>query len=651
MIKHDAKWFLVALMLGIFPHILQAADLYKEINVLADSAQKMKGQKELPAINTRWMKLARQLNDTAQIENAYDNLTSHYYQMGDIDSLKKYTYEYMEWCAAHHKSDTRYMNWRQYIQRMTEKGMQEEAMAETAKLHKDAEKSKNKYGLACGEMCIGYNHRIFGNSLKLCIEYYNNALKLFEEGDYYRDSYVVLLNIIQAYLSRSEYADAENYLNKLEQLEVRMNKKKVEVEASLHLRFCEFRVISLLANKGEAAARPYIEQTDRFYVQNPKSTAPEAWFAYKIMCCRILGDLKGNIAYMDSLMNYQHSLGTCYPANYYEKATLQEKLGEYRAACQNYSMYIAMNDSVRTAEMDDKLSKYTAQFEVDRLKMEKLELSAKLSKSRLTIALIGGGVILILLLIITYLYIRSLSMNRNLKAAREAVQKMSQVKSSFIQHITHEIRTPLNSIVGFSTLLAVEKLDDAEKQEYAAQVETNNAYLLGLMDNILNIADMDSQALDMPREEVNLESCCDECIETVRSSLKPGVELEYLPSREFSSIYTVHSWLRMVLTALLDNAVKFTEQGHVRLSYKEDKSRHVLRFTIEDTGIGIDSSNGERIFERFYKVDTFTKGSGLGLAVAREILEIAGGRIYLDNTYQEGCRFIVEWPLQDKPLL
>ena len=75
------------------------------------------------------------------------------------------------------------------------------------------------------------------------------------------------------------------------------------------------------------------------------------------------------------------------------------------------------------------------------------------------IALAVGGLVLLLLLLITYLYIRTLSMNRKLEAARRAVEKMSQVKSSFIQHITHEIRTPLNSIVGFSTLLAQEKLD------------------------------------------------------------------------------------------------------------------------------------------------------------------------------------------------
>ena len=95
--------------------------------------------------------------------------------------------------------------------------MQEEAMKETELLCKDAEQRKDKYGMASGEMCIGYNHRVFGQNIKLCIEYYDNALKHFEEGKYYRDAYVVSLNIIQTYLARQSYNEALPYLDRLEQ--------------------------------------------------------------------------------------------------------------------------------------------------------------------------------------------------------------------------------------------------------------------------------------------------------------------------------------------------------------------------------------------------------------------------------------------------
>ena len=251
MVKRNIKWLLVVLVLGLCPSILHAEDPYGEMKALADSAQKVLGQDRLPSINARWIKLARELNDTVQISDAITTWISHYYQLGDIDHLKAATYEYMDWCRKYQRTRDRYMAWRQYIQRMTEKGMQEEAMAETVRLHQDAEQARDKYGLACGEMCIGYNHRVFGNNVKLCIENYNNALKLFEEGSYYRDAYVVLLNIIQTYLSRSEYAEAGEYLSKLSQLEDKLDRKQVGIDPSLHLRFCEFRVIAYWPMKVE----------------------------------------------------------------------------------------------------------------------------------------------------------------------------------------------------------------------------------------------------------------------------------------------------------------------------------------------------------------------------------------------------------------
>ena len=93
------------------------------------------------------------------------------------------------------------------------------------------------------------------------------------------------------------------------------------------------------------------------------------------MCNQTLGNIRGAVAYMDSLIDYQRSIGNHYPGNYRQKAMMLERIGDYKAACYAYEEYSQLNDSVRTAEMDEQLNKYTAQFEVDRLKMEKLELS------------------------------------------------------------------------------------------------------------------------------------------------------------------------------------------------------------------------------------------------------------------------------------
>lgn len=198
--------------------------------------------------------------------------------------------------------------------------------------------------------------------------------------------------------------------------------------------------------------------------------------------------------------------------------------------------------------MDEQLNKYTAQFEVDRLKMEKLELSEKMSRERLAFVFGAGCVILLLLILVTYLYIRTLSMNRKLDVARKELQKMGRIKSSFIQHVTHELRTPLNSVVGFSALLAEEGLDVEDAREYSSQVEKNSAYLLELIDNIIDIADMDSQTADMPKEAVDVNACCLECIDELGGKQKEGVELQWVPSPDAPVIQTVRAWMKRVLT-------------------------------------------------------------------------------------------------------
>ena len=110
-------------------------------------------------------------------------------------------------------------------------------------------------------------------------------------------------------------------------------------------------------------------------------------------------------------------------------------------------------------------------------------------------------------------------------------------------------------------------------------------------------------------------------------------------------IQTVRAWMKRVLTLLLDNAGKFTEKGVIRLQCEEDKENNIIRFIIEDTGIGIEPQYQETVFERFFKVDSFTPGTGLGLSIARQVMDIVDGKIYLDTSYNSGVRVVVEWPM------
>ena len=479
----------ISLFILCFASTLAFSSTNKEqqLEVLSDSISKKIGQKDFIPFYQEYMRLARQQNDTARIDDAYSLITSHYYRLRNTDSLKVVAYEYMDWCLKHGNVNNRYTQWRQYIQLLTEKGLQDEAMRETELLQKDADAAKSAFGMACSEMCIGYNHRVFSNNVKLCLEYYSSALKHFSDAGFYEDAYVVSLNIIQTHLARGEYTNAIEYLNCMPGLIEKMKRKDIPVRPELTMRYYQFQVIATLALKGKKEAQPFIAETDKFYHENINAFPREGWLGYKILCARTLNDNQMALNYLDSLMDYHHSVGSCYPANHLLKAQFMEQMGRFEDACEVYKSYAHINDSIRSAELDEQLSKYTVQFEVDKLEHDKLELRAEVNRNLFITSVIVGCLVLILLIVITFYYMRSLSLNRKLDAANKAVIKASHMKSSFIQHITHEIRTPLNSIIGFSSLMAAGGLTQEEMEEYARQMESSNAYLLDLVNNVIDI--------------------------------------------------------------------------------------------------------------------------------------------------------------------
>ena len=636
----------ISLFILCFASTLAFSSTNKEqqLEVLSDSISKKIGQKDFIPFYQEYMRLARQQNDTARIDDAYSLITSHYYRLRNTDSLKVVAYEYMDWSLKRGNVNNRYTQWRQYIQLLTEKGLQDEAMRETEFLQKDADAAKSAFGMACSEMCIGYNHRVFSNNVKLCLEYYSSALTRFSDAGFYEDAYVVSLNIIQTHLARGEYANAIEYLNYMPGLIEKMKRKDIPVRPELTMRYYQFHVIATLALKGKKEAQPFIAETDKFYHENINAFPREGWLGYKILCARTLNDNQMALNYLDSLMDYHHSVGSCYPANHLLKAQFMEQMGRFEDACEVYKSYAHINDSIRSAELDEQLSKYTVQFEVDKLEHDKLELRAEVNRNLFITSVIVGCLVLILLIVITFYYMRSLSLNRKLDAANKAVIKASHMKSSFIQHITHEIRTPLNSIIGFSSLMAAGGLTQEEMEEYARQMESSNAYLLDLVNNVIDIADMDSQTDDIPKKPVSVDACCQECLGLIRQNLKEGIELQYMPSSAQFEVCTVEIWMKRVLLGLLNNANKFTESGFIRLSYEEDKPNRLVRFIIEDSGPGINENYRDSIFERFAKVDAFTQGTGLGLSIIRQIMELVDGNVYLDTNYAGGARFVVEWP-------
>ena len=318
-------------------------------------------------------------------------------------------------------------------------------------------------------------------------------------------------------------------------------------------------------------------------------------------------------------------------------------MGRFEDACEVYKSYAHINDSIRSAELDEQLSKYTVQFEVDKLEHDKLELRAEVNRNLFITSVIVGCLVLILLIVITFYYMRSLSLNRKLDAANKAVIKASHMKSSFIQHITHEIRTPLNSIVGFASIIA--ELDDREeRQEYLAIMQENTELLLQLISDILDLAKIEAGTLDYNMGYVDVSDFCKDVMRNYDIKEDKAVPVLLAPDLPDYRIYTDKKRLMQVVTNFINNALKFTSEGQILLEYHPVEGTGQIEFSVTDTGMGIALDAVATVFDRFVKLNTFAKGTGLGLSICKSIIEHLGGTIGAESELGVGSRFWFRHP-------
>lgn len=233
-------------------------------------------------------------------------------------------------------------------------------------------------------------------------------------------------------------------------------------------------------------------------------------------------------------------------------------------------------------------------------------------------------------------------MKRELLVAKEKAETSDQLKSAFLANMSHEIRTPLNAIVGFSSMLQ-EADNPEEKLQYVTIIEENNKRLLQLISDILDLSKIEAGTFDFTFEKVNAKRLCNELYQAMQMRTSPQVELRLSPDLPDLQLTSDKSRLYQVLSNFVVNALKFTSEGSITISY-QIKGKEA-KFSVEDTGIGIEPEKQTAVFNRFVKLNNFIPGTGLGLSICQSIITQLGGKIGVDSEPGKGSCFWFTHPL------
>jgi signal transduction histidine kinase len=240
------------------------------------------------------------------------------------------------------------------------------------------------------------------------------------------------------------------------------------------------------------------------------------------------------------------------------------------------------------------------------------------------------------------------SLNEELTLAKVQAEESSRLKGMFIKNISHEIRTPLNGIMGFVSLLSSESDIPEEFKMYLDLIQTSSVDLLNAMTNILNLSLIESNQVEVHRKLVDWEQVMDNLKSEYGSiARQKNVGLVFTSGNVKEKTFMADSQLIFeVLKQLVDNGVKFTEEGCVEIA--SELIGEVLVVRIIDTGIGIARENFSSIFDSFLKsdeVESIYRGNGLGLTIARGFVERLGGHIMIDSELGQGSVFTVHVPV------
>lgn len=569
--------------------------------------------------------MSEKASDERMMLVARSNRIDHFYYTRDEDSVKANVFRTQALAKAKGESVYYYFAYSRLVTWYISTRNFEMALNEVENMQNEAYTYDDGYGVMLSKMLMGDLFSAWDRKEE-SLNYYLDAVETVK--DMKLDSKYLFHNyycIAYKYLSLGKYQEA---------LTAADNAREVihddEQRFQLYITYADIYIVWEKAGETKA----YLDSIDMVGIKTPAEV--HAYNTCKMKYYVITGNSEEALNLCNRLLRsaYTDSQKT---ELLHQKFQCEKDLGRSDDAVNSLARYYSFKDSILQSDFSQELSAKAVQFELKEAQEKNRQLELQI-KSRWLIITQIMIVILIVLFIIVILYLKYI---KNLIVK---LRKSEKIKSFFFQNLSHEIRTPLNSIMGFSQVLATTPdLEYPEIKRCLQIIFNNSKMVIKLYEDALDASGVE-RCRDLSVVDIN--QCCYEIVESVRSSVHEGVELIFSPVKGDTSHCIDKIAVSKVAINLLYNAAKVTTSGQIEFKTGY-LSPNKFMISVTDTGPVISADQWDKIFEIFYSIDDSSPRS-MGLAISKMYAESINGNIQLDDTYKSGTRIILSFPLKEK---
>lgn len=608
-----------------------------------------------------------QQNSTPVIHKALIGLLDHYCFAFDLENLDRWVH-YTDSFLIIHKDESNlyYDAHNSRANLLLELKEYEPSINETIELYNKAEKNNHNYGMACSLEVLGKIY-LSCQQDSTALETFQNAYsRLKKTGNNYSFQGRIMSCMLECNIRLNNLEALPGLLQEFEELVDLRDKERLAEGITPNIDWYRWQLQSFYADyylrKGEMdKALEYLDKSSKFYQDGMPADYEFSVYYYLFV----------KASYFKKTKRYAQALATVdyilkdfsEPPCLKLKIDILSEMGEYKEALAMCNvLYKEMkntNNEILVRKVNNLqvlYDKNNQQLQQRELQLVNLQVDSR--RHMIIYTLLASIIALILIGILARFLRRTSRLKRELEVDKTALissqemlkteqhkaEKADQMKDAFIASISHEIRTPLNTIVGFSTLLSEMQLEEEEKKEFVELIEKNSSLLLDLVNDVLDLSRLESGRTKITVAPCELTLCCQKLLAGTEELLMPNVRLIFSPSVSPFILRTDSRLLSQLLDNLLSNAAKFTKQGEINFAYEVDEIKRQVTFSVTDTGPGIPEDKQRIIFERFEKLNEYSQGSGLGLALCQAIAQRLGGIIRIDTTYTSGARFVFIHP-------